>query len=105
MQTLGLLANPGRLGLATDLYQLTMAAAYWENCLGQETATFELFTRRFPGNRGYLICAGLEQALEYLQALSFSGESIAHLNHLVARGEASREVGADGALRYQMRAR
>ncbi len=33
-----------------------------------------------------------------------TGESIAHLNHLVARGEASRELGADGTLRYQMRA-
>ena len=33
-----------------------------------------------------------------------TGESLAHLNHLVARGEASRELAADGALRYQMRA-
>ena len=34
-----------------------------------------------------------------------TGESLAHLNHLVARGEASRELGADGTLLYQMRAR
>lgn len=80
--TLGLLADSGRLGLATDLYQLTMAAAYWENGIGRERATFELFVRRFPGTRGYLICAGLEQALEYLQGLRFSGESIAHLRSL-----------------------
>ena len=33
-----------------------------------------------------------------------TGESLAHLNYLVARGEASRELAADGALRYQMRA-
>ena len=33
-----------------------------------------------------------------------TGESLAHLNHLVARGEASRELAADGALRYQMHA-
>jgi nicotinate phosphoribosyltransferase len=86
LNTLGLLAEPGRLGLATDLYQLTMAAAYLDNGIGQERATFELFVRRFPGERGYLLCAGLEQALEYLQNLSFDGESIAYLQALPVFG-------------------
>lgn len=86
MNTLGLLAEPGRLGLATDLYQLTMAAAYLDNGIGEERATFELFVRKFPGERGYLVCAGLEQALEYLQHLSFDGESIDYLRGLPVFG-------------------
>jgi len=64
--------------LATDLYELTMAAAYFDN---KETskATFELFARSFPKNRSYLIAAGLEQALEYLARLRFTDE---HINFL-----------------------
>jgi nicotinate phosphoribosyltransferase len=82
VKTLGLLSDPGRLGLATDLYQLTMAAAYWENGIGRETATFELFARRLPPRRGYLLVAGLEQAVEYLRNLSFSEASVEHLRGL-----------------------
>jgi nicotinate phosphoribosyltransferase len=79
MQTLGLLCDPGRYGLATDLYQLTMAAAYFENDMGREVATFELFVRRLPENRGYLLVAGLEQALEYLASLRFDAAGIDYL--------------------------
>ncbi|MGC4050443.1 MAG: hypothetical protein QM757_13780 [Paludibaculum sp.] len=52
--------------LLTDLYQLTMAAGYW--CAGKtgEVATFELFVRRLPPNRNFILAAGLDQALEYL---------------------------------------
>src|SRR5208283_355094 len=58
------------VALATDLYELTMAAAYFDNNETDE-ATFELFVRTFPRNRSYLITAGLEQAAEYLQQLKF----------------------------------
>ena len=68
------LDNPGFSGLATDLYQLTMAAAYHANGRN-ELASFELFTRRLPERRSYLIVAGLEQALDYLRGLSFSSVS------------------------------
>ena len=61
--------------LATDLYELTMAAAYFENKESAE-ATFELFVRNLPKNRSYLIAAGLEQAVEYLQNLRFEKEHI-----------------------------
>ena len=54
------LDNPGFSGLATDLYQLTMAAAYHANGR-RERASFELFTRKLPEGRSYLIVAGLEQ--------------------------------------------
>ena len=82
MQTLGLLAESGHLGLATDLYQLSMAAAYLHAGTGQECATFEMFVRRLPSRRGYLVAAGLEQALEYLTRLRFDGDAIGYLRAL-----------------------
>jgi nicotinate phosphoribosyltransferase len=64
--------------LSTDLYELTMAAAYFENHEDAE-ATFELFVRTFPKNRSYLVAAGLEQAVEYLKHLRFREEHIKYL--------------------------
>jgi len=61
--------------LLTDLYQLTMLDAY----LGQgmcDQAVFEFFVRRLPENRSFLMVAGLEQLLEYLETLSFSSAEI-----------------------------
>jgi nicotinate phosphoribosyltransferase len=66
--------------LLTDLYELTMAAAYFENRI-DAPATFELFIRNLPSNRAYLVCAGLEQVLDYLEALAFSNEEIDFLRH------------------------
>ena len=64
--------------LATDLYELTMAAAYFDNNeIGE--ATFELFVRNFPKNRSYLLAAGLEQAVEYLSKLQFKEQHIEFL--------------------------
>jgi nicotinate phosphoribosyltransferase len=68
-------------GLATDLYQLTMAAGYYLNGRN-ERASFELFLRRMPKDRSYLIVAGLEQALEYLEDLKFTREEIDYLRGL-----------------------
>ena len=51
--------------LLTDLYQLTMLHAHLEQGM-EETAVFELFVRRLPPTRGFLIAAGLEQLLDYL---------------------------------------
>lgn len=71
--------------LATDFYQLTMGAAYYqfnlENEVSEEDniATFELFIRKLPRNRNYLIFAGLEQAIYYLLKARFSGEVIEFL--------------------------
>jgi len=75
------LNNPRFSGLATDLYQLTMAAAYHANGRN-ERASFELFVRRLPKERSYLIVAGLEQALDYLRRLSFSSDEIGYLRGL-----------------------
>jgi len=57
-----------------------MAAAYFENRI-DAPATFELFIRNLPSNRAYLLCAGLEQALDYLEELAFSNEEIEFLRH------------------------
>jgi len=67
--------------LCTDLYELTMAAAYFELGMKQRAA-FELSVRSLPKNRSYLICAGLEQAVSYLQDLRFTGEQVDYLRAL-----------------------
>lgn len=64
--------------LLADLYELTMAAAYFENNI-TGNATFELFVRSLPPERSFLLAAGLEQALQYLEALHFRDEEIAYL--------------------------
>lgn len=62
--------------LLTDLYQLTMIACYCGEGLENRPASFELFARRLPDGFGYLIAAGLEQALSYLENLHFSEAQI-----------------------------
>ena len=68
-------------GTATDLYELTMAAGYHAHGRN-ERATFELFVRKFPAHRSFLIAAGLAQAVDYLQHLSFSAQEIEYLKAL-----------------------
>jgi nicotinate phosphoribosyltransferase len=66
--------------LATDLYQLTMMAAYFAAGRHQTArATFELFVRRLPPRRSFLIAAGIEQALSYLEMLRFEEPEVAWL--------------------------
>ena len=61
--------------LLTDLYQLTMLQAYLDEGM-DETATFELFVRRLPPERNFLVAAGIEQALDFLETLAFSGDEL-----------------------------
>jgi nicotinate phosphoribosyltransferase len=65
-------------GLLTDLYELTMAAGYVQTGF-QARATFELFVREMPPHRSYLVAAGLEQALDYLEQVHFAADEIAYL--------------------------
>src|ERR1700693_257256 len=69
-------------GLLTDLYQLTMAAGYFESGKADEVATFELFFRHLPRYRNFVLAAGLEQVVEYLQNLHFEDEEIRYLRSL-----------------------
>ena len=68
--------SPDRLGLLTDLYELTMAAAYFDSGRSEDVATFELSIRSLPPQRSFLLSAGLQQAVEYLQGLSFQSDEI-----------------------------
>ena len=61
--------------LLTDLYQLTMLHAYFAHGM-RETAVFELFVRKLPANRNFLMAAGLEQALTFLEQLRFTPEEL-----------------------------
>src|SRR5262249_39557184 len=64
--------------LLLDFYQLTMAHAYFE--LGMnDTAVFEMFARRLPPTRGFLVAAGLEQVVDYLEGLKFTSEELEFL--------------------------
>lgn len=69
-------------GLLTDLYQLTMAAGYYEAGKHRQRAVFELFFRRLPHNRNYIIAAGLAQIADYLLNLRFSREEVDYLREL-----------------------
>jgi nicotinate phosphoribosyltransferase len=62
--------DPGSSALLTDLYQLTMLQTYYERGM-TDTAAFELFFRRLPKTRNFLVAAGLEQLLEFLENLAF----------------------------------
>jgi len=70
--------NPLTSPLLTDLYQLNMLQAYLDH--GEtKTAVFEFFVRKLPRQRGFLMAAGLEQALQFLENLRFTPEEIAWL--------------------------
>src|SRR5215469_13469246 len=64
--------------LLTDLYQINMMQAYLDRG-ATEAAVFELFVRNLPARRGFLVAAGLEQVLQYLETLQFSAADIAWL--------------------------
>jgi nicotinate phosphoribosyltransferase len=70
--------EPAPSPLLTDLYQLTMIQAYLDHG-DTGTAVFELFVRTLPARRGFLLAAGLEQALDFLETLRFSDAEIAWL--------------------------
>jgi nicotinate phosphoribosyltransferase len=68
------MSNP----LLTDLYELTMAASYLRRGMNAP-ATFSLFVRSLPPNRGYLVAAGLEACLSYLESYHFGEDELSYL--------------------------
>jgi nicotinate phosphoribosyltransferase len=68
--------------LLTDLYELTMAAGYFEAGKNSERAVFELTVRRLPPHRNFVVAAGLPQVVDYLLNLSFSDDEISYLRGL-----------------------
>ncbi len=67
--------------LFADLYELTMAQAYWQHDR-TALATFSLFYRSYPPDRAYAVFAGLEEALEHLEALRFTDADVSYLRSL-----------------------
>jgi nicotinate phosphoribosyltransferase len=63
----------------TDLYQLTMAAAYFQRGFADMRVTCEAFLRRLPPRRGFLVMAGTARLVDYLANLAFTDEEIAYL--------------------------
>jgi nicotinate phosphoribosyltransferase len=67
--------TPAASALLTDLYQLNMLQAYLDRGETQ-TAVFEFFVRKLPAHRGFLVAAGLEQVLEFLETLRFAPDEL-----------------------------
>ena len=67
--------------LFADLYQLTMAQAYWQSG-NTDTATFSLFFRDYPPNRAYFVFAGLADVLDYVEDLRYEVHDIEFLRSL-----------------------
>ena len=86
----------------TDLYELTMAAGYFEAGKADNRATFELFVRRLPWNRNFVLAAGLAQAVDYLLNLKFTAAEIRRT--MQSRQAAAVRAHAFRVLRYARRA-
>jgi len=65
--------------LLTDLYQFTMAYAYWKSGKTEDEASFDLFFRKSPFKGEFTIFAGLSDCLEFLNTFQLSGSDIAYL--------------------------
>jgi nicotinate phosphoribosyltransferase len=84
-------------GLLTDLYELNMAASYLRRHM-TGPATFSLFARFLPPERGFLIAAGLEDCLAFLEGFSFTPDDLAWLGETQGFGE--QDLAAFAALRF-----
>ena len=84
-------------GLLTDLYELNMAASYLRRAMAGP-ATFSLFVRRLPADRGFLVAAGLEDCLRFLEDFGFTGDDLDYLRRAQGYGEVT--VRAFAGLRF-----
>jgi nicotinate phosphoribosyltransferase len=73
--------DPAEIALLTDLYELTVSAAFFDHGMNDEAA-FELGLRRLPPGRGYMIVAGIDRLAEVLEEYRFSEAALAHIESL-----------------------
>lgn len=73
------LVNP----LLTDLYQFTMAYAYWKNGVHEKQAAFDLFFRKNPFGGEFTVFAGLEEALNFVGRFGFTDDDLAYIKKLL----------------------
>lgn len=86
------------LSLLTDLYQVTMAYGYWKSGKANQEAVFHLFFRKNPFQGGYTVAAGINTALDFLEAFDFSCEDIDYLGTLL--GNDGKRLFAQGFLEF-----
>jgi len=65
--------------MLTDLYQITMAYAYWKDKRADAPSTFDLFFRTNPFKGEFTIFAGLEEVLKFMSTFKFSPSDVAYL--------------------------
>ncbi|MBI4662723.1 MAG: nicotinate phosphoribosyltransferase [Verrucomicrobia bacterium] len=90
--------RPPPTALLTDLYQLTMACAYWKSGTHTKEAVFHLFFRKHPFQSGFSINCGLEDVIRYLQNFEFSQSDLNYLAGLT--GADGRPLFEPGFLEY-----
>lgn len=88
----------GSLALLTDLYQLTMAYAYWKQRIADDEAVFHLSFRKEPFAGGYAIAAGLAPVIELLKGFRFTDDDVQYLATL--KGNDDAPLFDDGFLKY-----
>jgi len=86
MATLGDLYGRS-LTLLTDLYQLTMAYAFWKSGAHEKEAVFHLFFRRSPFGGGFTVACGLHRALEFLERFRFDEDDRSYLATLAGNDD------------------
>lgn len=69
--------------LLTDMYQITMAYAYWKNKKHEEPAVFDLFFRKNPFGGEYTVFAGLEEVLRFISDFKFTESQLKHLQEIM----------------------
>ena len=79
--------NQQNLTLLTDFYELTMMQGYFKEKDANETVIFDMFYRTNPCENGFAICAGLEQAIQYVKNLHFDTDDVEYLRSLGIFGE------------------
>src|SRR5580658_4177285 len=77
-----LLHRAGSRALLTDMYQLTMAYAYWKAGLAEREAVFHLFFRENPFHGGFTLACGLGDCVKYMLGFRFGDNDIAYLAEL-----------------------
>ena len=69
--------------LLTDLYQLTMAYAYWKNGRDTDEAIFDLFFRKNPFGGEFTIFSGLEEVLRFISDFKFTDDQIDYIKQIM----------------------
>ena len=89
MKTLAAEPNRSRssVALLTDLYELTMACAYWKSGSADKEAVFHLFFRTAPFGSGFTIACGLAAVIEYFQDFRFEDSDLGYLGSITGRGD------------------